>query len=141
MKWLERLRAKTATPTGDGLTKLTKVSGAGSVSVPSGGAVVVPTWHEPSPVETRGDAVPTGHLPVHRSSATGHISHDLDRAGQPIAALKRVSLRVCYQRLWYDFNIADGAYTPQELHRAGKVVRPWGPLQYYTLQWPVLEAG
>jgi hypothetical protein len=133
MKWLERLRAKTGTPTGDALTKLTKVSAAGSVSVPSGGAVVVPTWHDPSPVETRGDAVPAGHLPVTTSSATANISHDLDRAGKNIAALKPVDLRVSYQRIWYDFNVADGAYTPQELQRAGKVVKPWGPVQYYTL--------
>jgi hypothetical protein len=40
MKWLERLRAKTATPTGEALTKLTKVAVAGSVSDPSGGLLL-----------------------------------------------------------------------------------------------------
>jgi hypothetical protein len=133
MKWLERLRAKTATPTGDVLTKLTKVSVAGSVSVTSGGAAVFLISHDPLPVEIRDYEVAAGHLPVTTSSATANISHDLDRAGKHITALKPVDLRVSYQRIWYDFNVADGAYTPQELQRAGKVVKPWGPVQYYTL--------
>jgi hypothetical protein len=141
MKWLERLRARTATPTGDALTKLTKVLGAGAVSLPSGGAMVVSAWQDPSPLETKAWAVPTGHMPVKRSPATATIRSDLDRAGKPIAALQLGSLTVPYQRIWYDFGVADGAYTPGELRRAKKVVRPWGPVTYYTLQWPALEAG
>jgi hypothetical protein len=141
MKWLERLRAKTATPTGDALTKLTKVAVAGSVSVPSGGAAVCTTPPAPSLVETKGDEAPAGQVPLTRSSATAGIGRGLDRAREDIAVLKPVSLRVCYQRIWYDYKVADGAYTPGELHRAGKVVRPWGPVQYYTLLWRALEGG
>jgi len=140
MKWLERLRAKTGIPTGDALTKLTKVSVAGSVSVPSGGAAVLSTSYDPLPVETRGDGV-AGLLPLQRSSATASIGGGLDRTGEHMATLKLVSLHVPYQPIWYDFNVADGAYTPQELHRAGKVVKPGGRVQHYTLQWPAVDAG
>jgi hypothetical protein len=69
------------------------------------------------------------------------MNPDLDRAGQNITGPKLESLHVPYQRIWYDFNVADGVYTPGELHRAGKVVRPRGLVQYYSLQWPALEAG
>jgi hypothetical protein len=129
MKWLERLRARTATPTGDALAKLTKVTGPGPTSVPSGGAGVCSTWQDPSPLEIKNYAVPTGHLPVKPSAATATIRSDLGRAGKPIAALQVGSLRVSYQRIWYDFDVADGTYTPGELRRAKKVVRPWGPVR------------
>ena len=132
MKWLERLRAKTAAPTGDALTKLTKVSGASSVSLPSGGAVVVSAWQDPS-LKTPGCAVPTGYVTATRSSPTAPIRGDLDRTGKVLAGLPLVGLRVSYQRIWYDFNVADGAYTPAELRRARKVVKPWGPVQDDTL--------
>ena len=133
MKWLERLRAKTATPTGDALTKLTKGTIVSFVSVPSGGAAVFSTPHDPSLVETRGDRISAEHVPLTRSSATGSIGGDLDRAGKQSVALRLVSLPVPYQRIWYDFDVPDGAYTPGELRRAGKVVRPWGPVQHYPL--------
>ena len=80
MKWLERLRAKTATPTGEALTKLPKVAGAGSVSAPSGGVADCSTPPDPSLVD-----------------------------------------------------VLDGAYTPKELRRAGKVAKPWGPVRHYPL--------
>jgi hypothetical protein len=134
MKWLERLRAKTATPTGGALTKLTKVAVAGSVSVPSGGAAVCATPPDPSLVETRGDRAPAEHVPLTRSSATAGIGGDLDPAGKQSVVLRLVSLPVPYQPIWYDFDVPDGAYTPGELRRAGKVVRPWGPVQHYP--WP-----
>jgi hypothetical protein len=133
MKWLERLRAKTAAPTGDALTKLTKVSRAGSVSVPSGGAAVCSTPHDPSRVETGCSGVPAGDLPLTRASATGGIGGELDRAGKQSAALRLGRLPVPYQRIWYDFDVRDGAYTPKQLRRAGKVVKPWGPVQHYLL--------
>jgi hypothetical protein len=133
MKWLERLRAKTATPTGDALTNLTKVAGAGSVSAPSGGAAVCATPPEPWLVETKDYGVPTGHLPLKKSSATAGIGGDLDPAGQQSAVLTFGSLPVPYQPIWYDYDVPDGAYTPGELRRARKVAKPWGSVRHYPL--------
>jgi hypothetical protein len=133
MKWLERLRAKTATPTGGALTKLTKVAVAGSVSVPSGGAAVCSTPPDHWSGETRGDGAPAAHVPLTRSSATAGIGGDLDLAGTQSVVLRLVSLPVPYQPIWYDFDVPDGAYTPGELRRARKVVQPRGPVQHYPL--------
>jgi hypothetical protein len=43
------------------------------------------------------------------------------------AAQSRV--RIPYQRVWYDFDVPDGAYTPEMLREARKVVKPWGPIR------------
>jgi hypothetical protein len=68
-----------------------------------------------------------------RASATGGIGGELDRAGKQSAALRLGRLPVPYQPIWYDFDVLVGAYTPKQLRRAGKVVRPWGPVQHYLL--------
>jgi hypothetical protein len=43
-------------------------------------------------------------------------------------------IRVSYQRIFYDWDLADGTYTPEQLRKARVVVRPWGPLRQYTLK-------
>jgi hypothetical protein len=45
---------------------------------------------------------------------------------------------VPYQRIWFDFDVPDGSYTPEELQRANKVVKR-GALQSYTLRWPLYQ--
>lgn len=42
-------------------------------------------------------------------------------------------IHVSYQRIFYDWAIADGTYTPEQLRKAKMVVKPWGPVQSYTL--------
>jgi hypothetical protein len=38
-------------------------------------------------------------------------------------------VRVEYQPIFFDWAIADGTYTPQQLRKAKVVVKAWGPVQ------------
>jgi hypothetical protein len=42
-------------------------------------------------------------------------------------------IKVPYQRIFSDWDLADGTYTPEQLRKAKMVVKPWGPVQSYTL--------
>ena len=42
-------------------------------------------------------------------------------------------LRIAYQPVYVDFDVPDGEYTPEELQRARKRLRPDGPVRYYRL--------
>jgi hypothetical protein len=42
-------------------------------------------------------------------------------------------IHVSYQRIFYDWALADGGYTPEQLRKAKMVVKPWGPVQSYTI--------
>jgi hypothetical protein len=42
---------------------------------------------------------------------------------------------VQYQRFFWDYDLPDGTYTPEELRRARIVVKP-GPELRYRLRWP-----
>jgi hypothetical protein len=41
-------------------------------------------------------------------------------------------IHISYQRIFYDWNIADGTYTPEQLRKAKMIVKPWGPVQTYA---------
>jgi len=43
------------------------------------------------------------------------------------------TIQVPYQRLWINYDVADGTYTPAQLRRARKRVRPWGGVLSYRL--------
>jgi hypothetical protein len=42
---------------------------------------------------------------------------------------------VAYQRFSWDYDVADGTYTPKQLRQAKKLVKP-GPVLRYRLRWP-----
>jgi len=42
-------------------------------------------------------------------------------------------VEILYQRIWFDYALRDGTYTPEELRQAKKVVKPWGPVRSYRL--------
>ncbi len=42
-------------------------------------------------------------------------------------------VRVAYQKISYDWAIADGTYTPQQLRKAKVAVKAWGPVQTDSL--------
>jgi hypothetical protein len=42
-------------------------------------------------------------------------------------------IHVSYQRIFYDWELPDGTYTPEQLRKANLGVKPWGPVQSYTL--------
>ena len=42
---------------------------------------------------------------------------------------------VAYQRIWFDYDLRDGTYTPAELQQAKLLVKR-GPVLRYRLQWP-----
>jgi hypothetical protein len=41
---------------------------------------------------------------------------------------------VSYQRISYDWDLADGAYTPEQLRKAKMSVKPWGAVQSFRLR-------
>jgi hypothetical protein len=141
MKWLECLRAKTAIPAGEALTKLTNVSVAGAVSRSTGVATVDLPADTPVRIAPECYRGPTTYLSLKRCPATASSCPEFDRAGELIATSNLVNLRVAYQRVWYDFNVPTGTYTPAQLRRAGKVAKPWGTEQHYILRLAPSEAG
>ena len=44
-------------------------------------------------------------------------------------------IRVSYQRIYFDWNLADGTYTPEQLRKTKLVVKPWGEMRTYPLVW------
>lgn len=54
----------------------------------------------------------------------------------PVPTVKRGTLRIPYQCIWFDFAVADGEYSPEDLRRARKVVKAWGAVRFYTLTTP-----
>jgi hypothetical protein len=48
-------------------------------------------------------------------------------------------IEVSFQKVSYDWAIADGTYTPTQLQKAKMIVKPWGPVQSYTID--ISEAG
>jgi hypothetical protein len=42
---------------------------------------------------------------------------------------------VTYQRIWFDYDLRDGSYTPAELQEAKLLVKP-GAVLRYRLRWP-----
>jgi hypothetical protein len=40
---------------------------------------------------------------------------------------------VAYQRIFFDWAIADGTYSPRQLRKSKVVVKRWGPVQTYSL--------
>jgi hypothetical protein len=41
-------------------------------------------------------------------------------------------IHISYQRIFYDWDLADGTYTPEQLRKAKMVVKPWGSVQTYA---------
>jgi hypothetical protein len=44
-------------------------------------------------------------------------------------------IRVAYQVIWYDYDLRDGVYAPEQLRRARKRIKR-GPVRHYLLRWP-----
>jgi hypothetical protein len=44
-------------------------------------------------------------------------------------------LEIIYQRIWFDYDLRDGTYTPDELQHARLLVKQ-GAVLRYRLQWP-----
>jgi hypothetical protein len=42
---------------------------------------------------------------------------------------------VSYQCIFFDWDLVDGTYTPEQLRKAKVLVKPWGPVQTYALVW------
>jgi hypothetical protein len=53
----------------------------------------------------------------------------------PIGEVFQFFEGVEYQPIFFDFAVADGSYTPAQLHKAGFTVKPWGQVRTYTVRW------
>jgi hypothetical protein len=109
MGWLDRLREKNRDAPRPALTKLTK---SGCVSTDETFVSFV--------------SAPPGGNEVFRRSA--EVS-----SADVISPYPEV-IRVAYQVIWYDYDLRDGVYTPEQLQRARKVVKR-GPVRHYLLRW------
>jgi hypothetical protein len=49
------------------------------------------------------------------------------------APVSSETVRVPFQRISFDWDLGDGTYTPEQLRKAKLRVKPWGPVQQYTL--------
>jgi hypothetical protein len=110
MKWLDRLREKHRNAPPGALTKLTKV---GAVSVEETSVSFV------SPPPGRNEDF--ARSPEASSAVVISPRHELNS--------------VAYQVIWYDYDLRDGVYTPEQLQRARKVVKR-GVVRCYLLRWP-----
>ena len=55
-----------------------------------------------------------------------------ESAPLPVIPL-REPVQVAYQRIFFDWDLADGPYTPEQLRKAKVAVKPWGAVQSYRL--------
>jgi uncharacterized protein YcfL len=109
MKWLDRLREKSRHGPPGALTKLTK---AGCVSVEETSVSFV------SPPPARNEV----------------FARSREVSSAVMISPRDEAIRVVYQVIWYDYDLRDGVYTPEQLQRARKVVKR-GPVRHYLLRW------
>jgi hypothetical protein len=56
-----------------------------------------------------------------------------EASSAPLAEHRPEIIHVPYQRIFFDWDLADGTYTPEQLRKAKMVVKPWGAVQTYAL--------
>jgi hypothetical protein len=109
MRWLDRLREKNRNVPLGALTKLTKAGCVRGEETSVSFVSPPPGRHE---VFARSPGV---------SSAV-------------VISPRDEAIRVAYQVIWFDYDLRDGVYTPEQLQRARKVVQR-GPVRHYLLRW------
>jgi hypothetical protein len=120
MSWLERVRQKNYTPPTHGSDKSAK-------STEEDQKKFIPLPHG----SDKSDKSREVNTSVTFGTGLGE-GHEV--FSEPDHQLTEV-VTVTYQKLSYDWAIADGTYTPEQLRRARKVVKP-GPELWYRLRWP-----
>jgi hypothetical protein len=109
MKWLERLRQETQTSLTLATAELAEEERRSDGIAASWAAE---NWDAPAVEGEVGLPAPLTSLEV-----------------APLGAVPTTqpgTLRIPYKRIWFDFAIADGTYTPTKLRAAALVVKPWG---------------
>ncbi len=66
------------------------------------------------------------------------VGFDILPTQQPSTQQPR-PIEVLFQKVSYDWAIADGTYTPTQLQKAKMIVKPWGPVLSYTIN--ISKAG
>jgi hypothetical protein len=121
MTWLERVRQKNFTPDTLASDKSAKSAEGDQKNLEhntSGSAKSDESLYG-SPSVTFGTA----------ATKDGEVFVDA-RQWQPSA-----TVLVTYQRIWFDYDLRDGTYTPAELQQAKLLVKR-GPVLRYRLGWP-----
>jgi hypothetical protein len=120
MTWLDRVRQKSYTPYPPGSDKSAKSLEEDQkkfIPLPHGSDKSAKSAEVPTSV-TFGTVLGDGH----------EVFSEPDRPSTEV-------IPVAYQKISYDWVIADGTYTPEQLRRARKVAKP-GPELRYRLCWP-----
>jgi hypothetical protein len=123
MKWLDRLRQKNREPLPAEVPKVPKAPDKFSIPLPA----AVPKVPK-APSVTFG--TPSG--------VGCEILKDRDEVSLPRPQERgntQEEIRVSYQRIYFDWNLADGTYTPEQLRKTKLVVKPWGEMRTYPLVW------
>jgi hypothetical protein len=110
MRWVNQVRQKNSERPTQALTKLTK-----------GGVV---------------SAAPT-LVSFVRTSLRGSVlfQRPLEVRSTRVISPRDEVIRVAYQVIWYDYDLRDGVYAPEQLRRARKRIKR-GPVRHYVLRWP-----
>jgi hypothetical protein len=118
MSWLERVRQKNYTPLTYGSDKSAK-----SAEEDLKNLILLPHGSDKSDKSRE----------VTTSVTFGTASGEVDEVFSETNHLSSEVVTVAYQKISYDWAIADGVYTPQQLRKAKVVVKAWGPVQTSSL--------
>jgi hypothetical protein len=114
MTWLDRVRRKNFTPYGSGSDKNAKSAEGDQKNL-------IPLPHG-------SDTSAKSHESTTSVTFVTASGEGCEVFAEPLPRAPEV-VRVTYQRIFFDWAIADGTYTPQQLRKAKVVVKAWGPVQ------------
>jgi hypothetical protein len=80
-------------------------------------------------------SVTTMHDWLSRLAGSQRQTFEIPRAKTDEPADSPEIITVTYQRIWFDYDLRDGSYTPAELQEAKLLVKP-GAVSRYRLRWP-----
>ena len=121
MTWLERVRQKNFTPDTFGSDKSAKSheDDLKNFELNESGSDISAESQRQTPSVTFGTDEPMGREVF--------VEAPQRRASEAII--------IAYQRIWFDYDLRDGTYTPDELQHAKLLVKG-GPVLRYRLHWP-----
>jgi hypothetical protein len=75
-------------------------------------------------------------LRAHKADVLAYIARRSSSSAQRLTEQTQPPAKVIsipYQRISFDWSVADGNYTPEQLRKAKLLVKPWGPVQTYAM--------
>jgi TubC N-terminal docking domain len=93
-----------------------------------------PSWSQNSPVsQNMAHQVYSANRANSANQKADHVTCHSSVASDLKPHHSRKPVRVAHQKIWFDWDIPDGTYSPEQLRKAPIIVKPWRPLQQYML--------